>query len=104
MRTVPVPEGEGISLPLSEISEGMPLQIMVATDNISLRSVFNLVHHDLLLGDCLKEFWVCLTCFDSPNVAIVGICGDSVANGHLAAVLATKCPAEHEDSVAILCS
>lgn len=47
MRTVPVPEGEGISLSLSEISEGMPLQIMVATDNISLRIVFDLVHHDL---------------------------------------------------------
>ena len=54
----------------------------------------------VLLGDYLKEFWVCLTCFDSPVVAIVGICGDSVANGHLAAVLATKSDAEHEDSVA----
>ena len=43
----------------------------------------------VLLGDYLKEFWVCLTCFDSPVVAIVGICGDSVANGHLAAVAAT---------------
>ena len=56
----------------------------------------------VLLGDCLKELWVCLTCFDSPDVAIVGICGDSVANGHLAAVLATKCPAEHEERVASL--
>ena len=42
----------------------------------------------VLLGDYLKELWVCLTCFDSPDVAIVGICGDSVTNGHLAAVLA----------------
>ena len=58
----------------------------------------------VLLGDYLKEFWVCLTFFDSSDVAIVGICGDSVANGHLAAVLATKCSAEHEDSVASLCS
>ena len=57
-----------------------------------------------LLGDCLKELWVCFTCFDSPDVAIVGICGDSVANGHLAAVLATKNDAEREDSVSILCS
>ena len=56
----------------------------------------------VLLGNCFKEFWVCLTCFDSPYVAIVGICGDSVANGHLAAVLATKSDAEHEDSVASL--
>ena len=45
---------------------------------------------------------MCLTCFDSPDVAIVSICGDSVANGHLAAVLATKSDAEHEDSVASL--
>ena len=58
----------------------------------------------VLLVDCLKELWVCLTCCDRPDVAIVGICGDSVANGHLAAVLATKCHAEHEDSIAILCS
>lgn len=58
----------------------------------------------VLLGYYLKKLWVCLTCSDSLDVAIVGICGYSVANGHLAAVLATKCPAEHEDSVAILCS
>lgn len=58
----------------------------------------------LLLGDCLKELWVCLTCFDSLDVAIVGICGYSVANGHLAAVLATKSDAEHEDSIVSLCS
>ena len=56
----------------------------------------------VLLGDCLKKLWVCLTCFDSLDVAIVGICGDSVANGHLAAVLATKCPAEHEERVTSL--
>lgn len=56
----------------------------------------------MLLGDCLKELWVCLTCFDSPDVAIVGICGYSVANGHIAAVLATKSPAEHEERVTSL--
>ena len=56
----------------------------------------------VLLGDCLKDLWVRLTCFDSPDVPIVGICGDSVANGHLAAMLATKSDAEHEDSVTSL--
>ena len=56
------------------------------------------------LGDYLKEFWVCLTFFDSSDVAIVGICGDSVANGHLAAVLAATVITGVEPLLCVLAS
>lgn len=42
---IPISESKGISLPLSEIPEGMPMGIVVTTDHIAFRLIFYLEHH-----------------------------------------------------------
>lgn len=58
VRTIPIPECKCITLPLSEIPEGMPSGIMVATDHISLRVVFNLEHHSAKVLDSVMLYFI----------------------------------------------